>query len=103
MFIYWRLSPANNTPSQLKYLPCRVPAAKDGRDSPEWDIFGMAGVPPGMKPGDPVPKGSKQNGAAQAVEAVPDATATIRSAAPVAPAAPGPAAQYGMPPYGAPQ
>lgn len=80
-----------------------MPAAKDGRDSPEWDIFGMAGVPPGMKPGDPVPKGSKQNGAAQAVEAVPDATATIRSAAPVAPAAPGPAAQYGMPPYGAPQ
>ena len=32
-----------------------VPAAMDGREDPAWDIFGMAGVPPGMRPGETPP------------------------------------------------
>lgn len=80
---------------------CRVPAAKEGRDSPEWDIFGMAGVPEGMKPGDEVPKPGQAAAAAQ--QPAGPAAATMPPAAPVL----APPVPYGMPPpgmapYGAP-
>jgi hypothetical protein len=35
----------------LNTRPRSVPKAIPGRDSMEVEIFGMAGVPPGMKPG----------------------------------------------------
>lgn len=34
-------------------LPSRIPAALPGREDPTREIFGMAGVPPGAKPGKP--------------------------------------------------
>lgn len=63
-----------------------VPAALSGREDPAWDIFGMAGVPVGMKPGDEPPHkpGQKAEGGAAAARAA--------AAAPAAAA---------MPPYGA--
>ena len=39
----------------------RIPFAKPGRDSIELEIFGMAGVPEGMEPGDPAPAGTHQS------------------------------------------
>ncbi len=80
-----------------------MPAAKEGRDDPSWDIFGMAGVPDGMKPGDAVPKpGQQAGGPAAPAVAAPVAAPTM---APPVMSAPPPAAPYGMPPpgpYGAP-
>ena len=35
---------------------CRIPYAKPGRESVDFEIFGMAGIPEGMEPGtDPIP------------------------------------------------
>jgi hypothetical protein len=71
-----------------------VPAALDGREDPSWDIFGMAGVPPGMQPGDaPPPKPGKKGAAGAAV------------APTVIPGMPPPGAMMpppGMPGYGYP-
>jgi hypothetical protein len=36
-----------------------VPASLAGREDPAWDIFGMAGVPMGMKPGEDPPYGAR--------------------------------------------
>ena len=33
---------------------CRVPAAKPGRESIDLEIFGMAGIPEGATPGNPL-------------------------------------------------
>ena len=30
---------------------CRIPSAKPGRESVEYEIFGMSGIPEGMEPG----------------------------------------------------
>ena len=40
------------TPLHLYHVSCRVPKAKPGRQSVDIEIFGMAGVPPGLKPGE---------------------------------------------------
>ncbi|KAK9819978.1 hypothetical protein WJX72_004721 [[Myrmecia] bisecta] len=43
-----------------------VPNAKPGRESTEFEIFGMAGVPEGMQPGDPLPAEDEAGPAAKA-------------------------------------
>lgn len=76
-----------------------VPGAIDGRDDPAWDIFGMAGVPVGMKAGDVPPhKPGAKNAAAAAAAA---AAATAPAAAPVAPV-PGLVTPGSIPPPGIP-
>lgn len=41
-------------------VSCRIPGALDGREGPEREIFGMAGVPPGARPGKPFGDGEQQ-------------------------------------------
>uniref|UniRef100_A0A7S0R2H9 C2H2-type domain-containing protein n=1 Tax=Chlamydomonas leiostraca TaxID=1034604 RepID=A0A7S0R2H9_9CHLO len=68
-----------------------VPKAKPGRGSVDIEIFGMAGVPPGMKPGDAF--GGEDDDDEQ-----PSKKARADNGAGVPPPPPPMAAPYGMPP-----
>lgn len=46
----------------LCHAVLRIPGALPGREGPEREIFGMAGVPAGAKPGKPFGDGKQQHG-----------------------------------------
>lgn len=76
-----------------------VPGAIDGRDDPAWDIFGMAGVPVGMKAGDVPPHKPGAKNAAAAAAATAAATAAPAAQAPAL-VTPGSIPPPGIPPPG---
>ena len=57
--LHWNVSPMFRScgNSQVR-LSCRVPAAKPGRESIDLEIFGMAGIPEGATPGNPLLEGA---------------------------------------------
>ena len=80
-----------------------VPNALPGREDPAWDIFGMAGVPEGMKPGDDPPTRPPSKKEAAAAAAAAEVAAAAAAAAGMRPGMPGmPGMQPGFLPPGMP-